>query len=259
MFLKKSLKLLKEKFYPLFFSELIFLFATFFFLVFAKNKLAGYVLTIQQFSANAATIQQGADQVQLMRFLEGFQTVTNNALFFAYILIPLVLAVIWIATQTWFWYALKAQKIKHTKAFLLKAILLQVVVLLIIYGVIIGIPQTFSIFDTIDVAILKGLLTLIICFVLFIALAALENQKKFTVVKEILQKVKRSHKVIIPFVLLFIVFLGLSFLFFSLFTTYMTGTTVLFSTVPMVLYLILIMLVFIWLKVISYIKVQEIE
>ena len=256
--IKKSLKLLKEKFYPLFFSELVFLFATFFFLVFAKNKLATYVLKIQEYSANAATIQQGADQVQLMQFLEGFQAVTSNAIVFAYILIPLVLAVIWIATQSWFWYALKSPKIKHTKAFFLKAILMQVVVLLVIYGVIVSIPQSFSLFDTIDVAILKGLLTLILGFVLFIVLATLENQKKFTVLKEILQTVKRSHKVVIPFILLFVVFLGLSFLFFSLFTTYMAGQVVIVTIIPLTLYLIIMMLLFMWLKVIFYNKIQEI-
>src|SRR3989344_4181430 len=102
--IKKSLNLLKEKFYPLFFSELVFLFATFFFLVFAKNKLAVYILKIQEFSANAAAIQQGADQAQLIQFLEGFEQVTSQAMNFAYIIVPLILAIIWLATQTWFWY-----------------------------------------------------------------------------------------------------------------------------------------------------------
>ena len=258
MFLKKSLKLLKEKFYPLFFSELVFLFVTFFFLVFAKNKLAVYVLKIQEYSANAATIQQGTDPTQVMQFLEGFQSVTSKAIGFAYLIIPLGLAIIWLATQAWFWYSLQKEKIKHTKKYLSISILGQLSILVILYLALLFIPLEFSVFDTTDVAILKTIIGMILFFFMFIFLSSLEKQSVKAIMQETFQKVKKSYKVILLFILFCVVLFGLGFLFFSLFTTYMTGTTVLFSIVPMVLYLIIIMLVFIWLKVIFFIKMQEV-
>src|SRR3989344_8944412 len=121
-FIVKSLKVLKENFYTLFIIELVFLFANFFFLVFAKNKLAMYILQIQDFSAKAAALQQGADQTQLLQFLEGFEQVTSQAMSFAYILMPLVLGIIWLGTQTWFWYLLQKQKIKNVKKYLMISI-----------------------------------------------------------------------------------------------------------------------------------------
>lgn len=257
MFIKKSTNLLKEKFYPLFFSELIFLFATFFFLVFAKNKLAVYILKIQEYSANAAAIQQGAEQAQLIPFLEGFQSVTNKAIWFAYIIIPLVLVIIWLTTQTWFWHTLQKQKIKNTKKYFLISIIGQISILLLFYLEILFIPLQFSIFDSTDVAIFKTIIGIILFFIMFLFLSSLEKQSVKAILKELLHKMKRSYKVLLLFVLLCVVFSGLAFLFFSLFTTYMTGTIVLFSVAPMVLYIIVMMVLFIWLKVIFYIKVNE--
>jgi len=258
MLLKKSLNLLKEKFYPLFFSELVFLFVTFFFLVFAKNKLAVYILQIQDFSAKAAALQQGTDQMQVLQFLEGFEQVTSHATTFAYIVIPLVLGIIWLGTQTWFWYILQKQKIKHTKKYLMMSIGGQIVLLLLLYLELLFIPLQFSVFDTVDVAILKTIIGSILFFILFVFLSGLNNQSAKTSMQETLQKLKRSHKFVLPFILLCAVFFSLAFLFFTLFTTYMTGNIVLFSTVPMVLYLIVMMMVFIWLKLVFFVKAQEV-
>ncbi len=307
---------MKNNFYGLFFSELVFLFATFFFMVFAKNKLAGYILKVQGFSAQAAAMQQGADQAQLTQFLNSFQSVAGNAILFAYVIIPLIIVVIWILTQTGFWYALKQRTIKRWQNFCWKALAGHVIVFAIMYAILFSIPVEFSIFDSTDTSIMKGSIGVLLLFFLMTFLAVLENDSftktmvkswklfikimcflifliLFLFICNFLISIFYYPRNIIGFVLLYVlnmavllyirsrlvkarktfvnlfdidliwmhylgIFLVLAYLFLTLFTTYMEGTIVLFSTVPMALYLMVMMIVGIWLKLMFYNKIQEV-
>ncbi len=257
MFLKRSLHILKEKFYGLFFIELIFLFATFFFLVFAKNKLATYVVQLQALSTQAAVLQQGTDQAQLALFLENFQSMANNAVFFIHVVIPVIIMGVWAITQTGFWYLMKQQEVKQWKAFLCKALSWHVIIFVLIYTLLFFIPLQFSVFDVVDTSIMKGTLVVILLLLLMTFLSVLENQPFWKAIQTTRQKLKRVHIFLLPFFLFVVVFLVITYLFLTLFTTYMEGVVIVISTIPLTLYLLTVMVLTIWLKIIFSINVQE--
>ncbi|MBI1972844.1 hypothetical protein HYS50_02465 [Candidatus Woesearchaeota archaeon] len=256
MFLKKSLTILKEKFYGIFLIELIFLFSTFFFLVFAKNKLATYVMQLQALSTQAAALQQGTDQAQLAVFLDNFQGMANNAVIFANIIIPVVIMGIWAITQTGFWFVLKQQKVKRWKAFFGKALAGHAIIFVIVYALLFFIPVQFSMFDTMDTSIMKWIVGVILLLLLMTFLAVLEDQPFAKAIKITGQKLKKTHSFLLPFFLFIVVFLVLVYLFLTLFTTYMEGAVIIASIIPLTLYLLVVMLLTIWLKIIFFIKVQ---
>ncbi len=257
MFLKKSLKLLKEKIYTLFLAELAFFFLTFFFTVFARNKLARYITQLQAFSTQAAAIPQGASQAQVVQFLDWGQTLTNQAMFFIYIIIPLVLLIIWCATQSVIWSTVKEKPIKSFKSFFWKFCVISVIALGITF-VILAIPTTFSVFDEIDTTILKGLLLVIVCFVTHAAIAHLGNEPFLATLKHTGYMLKKSHRIVLPFLLYMVVVGGAFYLLSALFVTYTKGIAFLLPLVPLTLYLIVCIMLLIWTKIIFQIKVDEV-
>ncbi len=257
MFLKKSLRLLKEKIYVLLLAELAFFFLTFFFTVFARNKLAAYIAQLQGFANNAAGIPQGASQAQVAQFLDQFQSLTNEAMFFIYVIIPLVLFIIWCATQSIVWKTVKEKTIKSFKSFFWKFCVISAIALVFIL-LILMIPITFSIFDEIDTLILKGVLLFVLFFVTHAALTRLGNESFLTTLKHTGKMLKRPHRIILPFIIYLVVLCLVLYLLSSLFVTYTKGIDFLLPLTPLTLYLIVGIVLLIWTKIVFQIKVDEV-
>ncbi|MCX6711944.1 MAG: hypothetical protein NT139_02825 [Candidatus Woesearchaeota archaeon] len=96
----KTFKEYKKKFLLFLLADGLFFGLLFYFLIFVKNKLKNYLLVLQSYGSELGTIEnlQQKDIVASMKLdtiLRTMESITSNALFFIYILIPIVLFLLW--------------------------------------------------------------------------------------------------------------------------------------------------------------------
>ena len=103
---KKSLELFKKKFFYFILIDGLFFISLFLFLNYSRNKIQGYLQSIQQYipqlNALESLLQESTavgnlEQSNLL--LNNISSVMNKALIFGYFIIPLVIFVLWILFQ----------------------------------------------------------------------------------------------------------------------------------------------------------------
>ena len=121
----KSFKVFKKNLFYFFLIELAFTLVLFFFIVYARNKIQGYVEAIQSLTPDLLNLQgilqESADLTNLVRLetvLDSINSVANSALLFGYFIIPLIVFLI-----LHFFHSLNYKIIHHQVKFNLKYLL----------------------------------------------------------------------------------------------------------------------------------------
>lgn len=258
-FLKKSLIMLKEKLYKLFLLEAIFLSSSFFFLVFAKEKLTQYMIIIQDFIARGTVLPKDTPKQEVLDFLNSLQGVTTKAmlLFFS---IPLILFILWCVTQSLFWKSLKGEGIKSFKPFFWKLTGMSLLMGIVLSILIMTIPSDLDIFADSNIIILITAIVLLLLTMLTTFFAVLENEKLIQTLKKTFKLLtKKIHKIMLFLACYAIITFILIFLFFTLFVTYTFKKVFFLPSIQLILYLVVCLVVAIWIKIILQIKVDEVK
>ena len=145
-----------------------------------------YLAAIKEFTPQLAALQQSAqanavDSASLVA-LANFQSMTQNALSFAYVIVPLVLFVLWCVFQSVLWFRLKNDSWRFFGSFFRKFVVVSFILFLIVYLILRSLLQNVwdaGAFDTSFVQIV--LLSFVIFYFSLIAFACLNKDplKKF--------------------------------------------------------------------------------
>ncbi len=256
MAIKKSFQAFKKNFSVLFLLELGFWFSVFFFLVYVKKKLFNYIAAFNQYTPQLAAIQQAAQENVLdnnaaLQALTAIENATQDALFFAFIIVPTVLFTLWCLFQGGSWLVIKEKTVKNKKSFLWKFILISVIIFtLFVYAVRKSVGN-LDLTGPIDTAFFNLIFYGFIAFYLITIGSLANNGSTFKQIgKDMFALgIKKIHCVIIPIVLLYGVVLTMLFLFFVLFNSHILNNYFFLSFVPLLAYFLLCLTIFIFFKV----------
>jgi len=209
---RESFKVYKDNFFSLAFVQFALFFSSLFFLIFVKNRLADYMTKIQAFEPilqqilNTLDATNPASIAQSTTIIESMNQVTNNAVFFTTIVVPIVLLVFWGLFQALFWSQIKNKLIKEKWFYLLKIAVPSGLVLFFVLKFI-ALPDNFvEFFNTFDTSMFKILVSAFITlYFLTIYYAVLNNQSFTDAVKRTFSlALKKFYKFIPLYIPLFI-------------------------------------------------------
>ncbi len=266
MTLKKSFQAFKKNFSVLFLFELGFWFSVFFFLVYVKKKLFDYIAAFNQYSPQLAAIQQAAQENVLdnnaaLQALTAIEGTTKDAMFFAFIIVPLVLFILWCLFQGGSWLIIKEKTVKNKKSFLWKFVAISFVIFALFVYILKKTVGDLDITGPIDTAFFKIIFYGFIAFYLIIVGSLANDGSAF---KQISKKmfqigIKKAHHIVIPIILCYSLVLTIFFLFFILFNSHILNNYFFLSFFPLLAYFLLCLTVFIFFKVYLQNKVAEIK
>jgi len=209
---KESFKIYKKNFFSLAFAQLMLFFTSLFFLIFVKNKLAEYLREIQNFQPVLEQVMNTIDATnpvsisQSATIIESLNQLTNNAIFFATTVVPLVLLLLWVVFQGMFWILIKKKKIKEPLNYYLKLGIPTAVLIFIIVKFVAFPADITTFFNTFGDSMLKIFLTFFIAlYLLTVYYAVLGNQKIKDLAKRTFKiAIKKIHKFLPLYIPLFI-------------------------------------------------------
>ncbi len=121
---KKLIVFLKKKIPVVYIADLVFFSLLLWILVYARNKIFSYLVVLQQFSPQLAdisasiSIEDAASVAELEALLNVMQPIINEAKFFIFFLVPVLLFFLWVLFQGFTWNFLKGGSFR--KAFDIK-------------------------------------------------------------------------------------------------------------------------------------------
>jgi hypothetical protein len=265
MTLKTSFQLLRKKFHLLFLLELSFWFSLLFFLIYIKNKLLSYMGIVNTYLPQLNAVGQAAEQntldsAQAAGLLTILEAASSEASFFITITVPLVIILLWCVFQSLSWYVIKDKTVKHFKPFFIKFTLISLIILGIAYSIIGVILGKVMKATPLDVALLK---ILAISFIALYCLTGIYFTLSDASFKQAVKRffsifIKRPYKVLLPYILFFIITAATFVLLISeLLLQYLNNASS--SLIFTVLYFLIFLLVGLLLKVFLQQKVAEIK
>ncbi|MEM4266954.1 MAG: hypothetical protein QW404_02775, partial [Candidatus Nanoarchaeia archaeon] len=117
---KKLIALLKKKIPILYLADLVFFSLLLWLLVYARNKIFSYLVVLQQFSPQLADIsasismEDAASVAELEALLNVIQPIVNEAKFFIFFMVPVLLFFLWVLFQGFGWSFLKSSSLKKS-------------------------------------------------------------------------------------------------------------------------------------------------
>ncbi len=254
--LKQTFKVYKKSFFTLAFAQLMLFFSSLFFLIFVKWKLTDYLRKLQEFQPqlqqvlNTVDVNNPATIDNSLTVIEALNRVTNEATLFAYVLVPLVLLIIWIAFQGLFWGTIKKQKIKPIKNYLVR-LAIPSVFILIIFSQIAFPRQITDFFNTFDDSIFRIIISAFIgLYLLTMYYIILDNQ---TLAKALKQTYNLAIKKFYRFIPLYLPSFLLTTILFWLMaialTQEYTGTTVYASSIELIIISLITLILAMFYKV----------
>ncbi len=128
-------KLNYKKVMHLLIIQIAFLTANFFFFAYAKNKIKGFLALFDSYGSQVATLQNIAtnsteDVMRLNSFLSSFGRSTNEAMLFAFIVVPAVAIIFWCIFQSAIWHKVRSEEIKRKLKFFFNYSIISSVILI---------------------------------------------------------------------------------------------------------------------------------
>ncbi len=209
---RESFKVYKEKFFTLAFAQLAMFFSSMFFLLFVKGKLADYLGKIKAFEPQLQNILTTLDATnpasiaESTTLVDSLNQITGHAVFFATIVVPIVLFLLWIIFQAIFWANVKKQKITSVKRYLLKLGIPSAVLFFFVFKFVVFPGDIVEFFNTFDSSMLKILVTsFITLYFISMYYVVLGNQSFHDAVKRTFGlSIKKFYKFIPLYLPLFI-------------------------------------------------------
>lgn len=271
MIFKKSLKILKKKFLILFSLDLTFFVLFFFFLIYVRNKIQGYMTLIQQYAPQLTQLQSALEEpnqialLQLEQTLSAISPVIQKALVFIYFIAPFALFLLFCFFQSLIWKIISKEKFKIKKIFknfrnhFLKfsALTLPVFVILIL--------AISLIFKKLYYFINLGweffslvLLVFILFYFIFICYTLLWKHKTLrATLKKAIFIQKKFHILVPLFLLFFFIILVLLILFSNIFIMWISRTIILSSLLYSLFAFLIVLAIAIWYKILIYLVLEK--
>lgn len=263
MTLKKAFQTFKKLFSALFLLELGFWFSVFFFLVYVKKKLLFYITAFNQYAPELTAIQQAAqgntlDNNAALEVLTTIENATQDAIFFGFVVVPLVLFILWCVFQGVSWLVIKEHTVKNKQSFLGKFALMSLVIGAMFIFAIKELVGNLELTGPIDTAFFKiGGYGFIATYLLVVASLANDGSSFKNVGKKMVQiGIKKIHHIIIPVVLCYGIVLTIFFLFFVLFNSHILNNYFFLSFIPLLAYFLICLSIFIFFKVYLHVKTE---
>lgn len=239
--LNQTFKVYKKNFFTLAFAQLMLFFSSLFFLIFVKLKLADYLRKVQEFQPqlqqvlNTVDVNNPATIDSSLTVIEALNKVTNEATLFAYVIVPLVLLIIWIAFQGLFWGTIKKQKISPIKNYLVR-LAIPSIFILILFSQIAFPKQITDFFNTFDDSIFRIIISAFIgLYLLTMYYLVLDNQSLSKALKRTYNlAIKKFYKFIPLYIPLFIITTIIFWLLAVTLTQEYTQMLVYFSSIQLI-------------------------
>ncbi|MDP3917345.1 MAG: hypothetical protein Q8Q42_03590 [Nanoarchaeota archaeon] len=255
--LKSSWKTYKKNIIVLNIIQLALFISSMFFLIYSKNNLAAYLQRIQEFQpalqqaiaivdkTNPETIAYSASVV------EAINSITQEAMFFALVIVPIGLLILWTVFQGLFWSKIKDKKINEKFSYFLKlGIPTAAIILLIINFVAFpkDITQFFSTFyDSTARLVIISFITL---YIFTVYNTELDNKKIKDVIKRTFRlSVKKFYKFIPLYIPLYLNSLVMAWLLSIWLTQAITGSYIYLSITQLIIYIIITINVSVFYKI----------
>ena len=117
------LKLLKKKVLFVLLADFLFFSTLLWFLVYARNRIFSYLVVIQQFApkitgiSSALAMEDASSVGQLDALLKVVEPIVNEANFFIYFVVPVMIFLLWVLLQGFSWGLLKNDSVKKALHF----------------------------------------------------------------------------------------------------------------------------------------------
>ncbi len=259
--IKQSLKTFKEKFFQLFILQFVFFFSNFFFLTYFKNKLSAYLVSIEQYSLQLSQFQAELANQEVNPALETLiaemQSSTTKAIFFGFVLVPVITLALWVFFQSKEWKLLK-EKIKiSTTKYIVQFTIITIIGVALFSLVLTNIIKKVVTATPIDIALIVSLLLLFLVYAATTSIYAhLGDHGFFKTLKESLKHLIKIKSLFILF-LCFITSLSLLYLFAVLFTSYWFDKYFFLSPIGLIAYMLILTVVSLWFKTVFSLHIKK--
>jgi len=245
--LKQTNQIFKKHFFHLISLQLLLFFSSLFFLVYVKQKIQSYIIQIQEYQPLLNSILTNLESLdpaaitQSQAVLNTLSNITNQTMLFAYFIVPLVLLIIWIFCQGFFWKIMKSKKIKNLKAYFTKFSIPTLLIMAVTVLYTSKKQKTIEYFATQNIDITKIFIAVFIAlYFLTVFYAVLTNQKFKQAIKTTLKlSIIKFYKYIPLYLPLFINSLILIFLLAITLTQKVTSGFIYVELAPLIIFIVI--------------------
>ena len=245
--LKESFKTYKKNFIILNIIQLVLFLSSMFFLIYSKSNLASYLQKIQEFqpaleqaiatvdTTNPATIAYSTTVV------EAINSITHEAMFFALVIVPIGLLVLWTVFQGLFWSKIKNKPIKEKWKYFLKLGVPSAAIILFLINFVAfpkDLTEFFSKFyDSTARLVIVSFITL---YILTVYYSVLDNKKIKEVIKRTFSiSIKKFYKFIPLYIPLYLNSLIIVWILSIWLTQQTSGNYIYLSITKLIIYTII--------------------
>ena len=247
----KAFNKLKENLFYLFITQLIFLFLNLFYMILLKDSMHTYLTNLQSLSPNIESILNTTDKAmqnaQLEQILTNIGPSTQTMMFFLFIITPVILILIWTIFQGLIWKTINNKKVstmKYLQLCLIPTILSFIIIISTVYA-------------TVNITINLIVIAIIYYFLAIFYNLQQEGRIASTLKESILLGIRKFLS-IAPYVLImFMSSLALFWVFLILLLKYTINELVSLSSLPILIYLCILIVLNIFLKSIVSLRINQ--
>ncbi len=250
--IKQAFMAIRQNFTQLVLTQFLFLAVNFFYALFLRMNIAGYLAKLDSTYSSISVIQNMTDTVvqnkQLESLVSTLEPSTRSTVILAFIITPIILLVAWILFQGIIWKILNKKNIKSTKLYFIQFSVMTVAASLLASLILYRIKSTT----------LMVIFMFIVYYFLTVAYSMISSKTMIEATGALfIQGIKNFHLFAPYILLLFITSIFQSVIFIMLFISFSQKTSAFISPILLVLYTLIVLLLTVFLKAVVAQRIQQ--